>query len=139
VPVSDERPGGPSQGLGLRDVVDMLRDDAAGAELRSGQALSALEGRVMAAISGVDGKLGKYIETHAGDHLAIKTTEEVSHARYDAFIAANALDQARRDGALGVVRYVVELFGRNWKALLPLAGAVAAVTGAVHVSIGVGA
>lgn len=138
-PVGDERPGSLGEGLGLRDVVDMLRDDAAGAELRGQQALNALESRVMAAIGGVDGKLGKYIEVHAGDHLAMKTTQEVANARFDAFIASNQLEQARRDGALGVVRYLVELFGRNWKAMLPLAGAVAALTGAVHISIGVGA
>ncbi len=123
-------------GLGLRDVVELLRDDAAAAELRGKKGLDELEVRLMAAIGGVRSDLGKYIETHAGDHTAIKTTSEVAHARYDAFIAANAIDQARRDGALGTIRYMLDLLGRNWKAIAALAAGIAAATGNVRIVIG---
>lgn len=134
--MADDPIGGPASGLSFRDVVDMVRDDAAAAELRATKALEAMEARVMGAIGGVRGDLGKYIETHAGDHVAMRTTTEVAHNRYDAFISANAIDNARRDGALGIVRYVVDLLGRNWKALAATALGIAAATGSLHISIG---
>lgn len=134
--MSDEPSYRASAALALRDVVDMLRDDAAAAELRSGKALEALEVRLMGAIGGVRGDLGKYIDTHAGDHQAMRTTSEIHFAKYDAYIAANAIDQARRDGALGIARYVIDLLGRNWQVVGLIVAGVAAATGAVHISIG---
>ena len=44
---------------------------------------------------------------------------------------------ARRDGALGMTRLVIDTFGKNWKAIVALAGAILAASGNVHVSLGV--
>lgn len=134
--MADEPSGGPGPGLGLRDVLDMLRDDAAAAESRGQRLLDDMERRVMSAIGDARSDLGKYIAAHDGDHLAMRTSSEVAHSRYDTFIAANAIDQARRDGALGIVRYVADLLGRNWKALAAGAVAIAAATGSLRITIG---
>jgi hypothetical protein len=51
------------------------------------------------------------------------------------------LAAARRDGALGVFRFVVEQVSRHWQPLAALigtmAGLVAFLTGSIHIVIGV--
>lgn len=127
----------PRAALGLGDVVDLLRDDGAAAELRSQRLLEALEGRVMAAIVTLRSDMDKGWATHGADHLAQRTESELAHKRFDSYVAGATLDAARRDGALGMVRLVIDTFGRNWKAIAAGAGLVLAATGGVHISIGV--
>jgi hypothetical protein len=69
----DARSNGNGSRLSLGDVVDLLRDDAAAAELRGQRGRDELEGRLMAAIRQVSGQLDRYIEVHAGDHRASRT------------------------------------------------------------------
>jgi hypothetical protein len=63
------------------------------------------------------------------------------HARFDAFIRNAELAQARRDGTLGVFRFVVELLGRYYRPIgaliMTLGMIVAAATGALTISIGI--
>lgn len=122
--------------LGLAEVVELLRGDGAAAELRNQRLLDALEHRVMGAISDVRSDLTRYEQAHGAEHQAIRTTSEVAHQRFDSFIAGASLDAARRDGALGITRLIIDTFGRNWKAIAALAAGVAAASGHVQISIG---
>lgn len=122
--------------LGLPDVVDLLRDDAAAAELRQQRNLDAMELRVMGAIGAVRADLTSYEAAHGKEHAAQRFESESAHKRFDDFIGKAEIAKAHADGALGVVRYVADLLGRNWKAIAAVAGVVLAATGNVHVSIG---
>lgn len=123
--------------LGLREVLDLLRDDGAAAERRTQRLVDAMEGRVMEAISEVRGDLVRYEAVHGGEHVAQRTSSELAHQRFDAFIASSTLEAARRDGALGMTRLILDTFGRNWKAIAAAAAAILAATGGVRISIGV--
>lgn len=134
--------GGSSNGsrLGLADVVDMLRSDGAASEARGQRLLDDAERRLMGAIQSVSSDLGHYIEIHGHDHTALRAESAAAHGRFDAFIESSKLVQARKDGALGVTRYLVELVSGNAGALvkvaIAIAGALLAVSGNVHIDIG---
>jgi hypothetical protein len=63
------------------------------------------------------------------------------HARFEAFMRNAELAAARRDGYLGVFRFVVELLGRYYRPIgaliVTLAVALAAITGALTVAVSV--
>lgn len=115
----------------------MLRDDAARAEHRQQQSLDAMELRVMAAINAARSDLTSFEAAHGREHVAQRSESESSHLEFRAFMAKVDLAKARQDGTLGVLRYLADLLGRNWKAIAGLAVMVAAATGSIHISIGV--
>jgi hypothetical protein len=109
--------------------------------------LSALEGRLMYAIAENRRALTDYSTSHNGIHVAERletqaafAESKVAHARFDAYIESSKISQARRDGALGVVRYLIELVGTNGRGLLQvgiaLAGILLALSGNVHIDLG---
>lgn len=107
-------------------------------------ARDAMEARLMAAIARVESTvagtrtdLNNYERAHGDEHAAIRKTSDEAHARFDTFIRGTEIAAARQDGALGVLRFVADLAGRNWKAIAAVATGVAALTGAVHISLGV--
>lgn len=134
--MGNEQLGRSGAGLGLADVVDLLRDDAAAAELRAQRNLEAMELRVMTAINAARADLTTYETAHGKEHVAQRVESEEVHKRFDAFIASSTIAQAHRDGTLGVVRFMLELLGRNWKALAALAAGIAAASGNLRVVIG---
>lgn len=77
-----------------------------------------LEQRIMAAVTG-------FVTAHGAVHDSDKAENERDHAIFTAFIRNAELAQARRDGALGVFRFAVELVSRNWKPLTVVLGAFA--------------
>ena len=116
-------------GLGLIAALDRLRDDWR-------EDLGGLEGRVMTAIGESGRQFGAYREEHGREHIAQRGDSEAAHKRFDAFISAAAVAQARRDGALGVMKFIADALGRNWKALAAIGGTVALLLGNVHVNVG---
>jgi hypothetical protein len=130
----------PTNGYGLYGVLDALRSDMR-------EDLNALEGRVMGAIAENRRQLSDYAARHSEDHAALRSEwnagaleANVAHARYDAWIESEKIGQARKDGSLGVVRYLVTLVAANASGLvrvgLTIAALVLAGSGAVHLSIG---
>ena len=110
--------------------IDRLRDDVR-------EDLGASEKRVMTAIEDATRTFGGYRDEHGREHVAMRGDSEAAHKRFDAFIASQSVAQARRDGALGVVRFLVELAGANWKAILALGLALYAALGNLEISIGI--
>jgi hypothetical protein len=90
-------------------------------------------------LGGLRDDLQTYMTTHGADHQAADRESADAHGRFDTFIRNAEIAAARRDGALGVVRFLFELFSRHSPALVRVAVAVAAaalvVSGNVHVSI----
>lgn len=122
--------------LGLADVVDLLREDAAAAELRQQRNLDAMELRVMTAINGTRADLTNYEAAHGREHVAQRVESETAHKTFDDFMEKASIAKAHQDGALGVVRYLTDLLGRNWKAIASIAAGAALVTGNVRIVIG---
>lgn len=134
-PMTDE-PSSRVAVLGLADVVDLLREDAASAELRQQRNLDAMELRVMTAINATRADLTSYEASHGKEHVAQRVESEQAHKRFDDFMHTASIAQAHRDGTLGVVRFLIELLGRNWKAIAAGALALLAASGNIRVVIG---
>lgn len=90
-------------------------------------------------LAGLRDDLQNYMTSHGNDHQAADRDRADAHGRFDAFIRNAEITAARRDGALGVMRFAFELFSRHSPALIRVAAAIAGaalvVGGNVHVSI----
>lgn len=89
--------------------------------------------------SRVSDSVTNYTLNHAQEHAVQAAVATDRHAQINAFIEGAKLDQARRDGALGIVRYVFELVsthsGAIVKVILAVAGALLVVNGNLNVSV----
>lgn len=105
--------------------IDGLRDDMREDNVR-------LEGRIMAVVTG-------FQAAHAAVHDSDRLENDRAHAVFEAFIRNAELNQARRDGALGVFRFAIEVVARNWRPITMILAAVTAVlfaaTGDVRIEI----
>jgi hypothetical protein len=112
----------------LLEAFDRVRD-----ELRDEMHKS--EGRVMTAILEVRERLEQGEVTHAGIHAAEGESRAIAHARFEDFMHKAELAAARRDGALGILRFSVDLLGRNWRGIAAAGAAAWFVLGGVHVQV----
>lgn len=76
--------------------------------------------------------------THAGIHAVEGESRSIAHSRFEAFMQRAELEAARRDGALGIIRFAFDLVGRNWRGIVALGGAAAVILGNVQVEVGLG-
>lgn len=97
----------------VREDIGQLRDDMREDNQR-------LEDRIMTVVTG-------FQTAHGAVHEGDRAENDAAHVRFDAFIRNAELVQARRDGALGVFRFAVELLSRNWKPLTVVLTAITAV------------
>lgn len=114
----------------LESLRDDVREDIASLRSQVRQDLAASESRLMATFTG-------YTVAHAADHDSHSKTSDAAHMRFDAWIRAAELAQARRDGALGVFRFVLAELSRNWKPLTAIITSIAVGTAFVTGSIGI--
>lgn len=134
----DASPNGHSATGALLRAVEELRADAREdiGQLRDDmrEDLAAMERRVM-------GALTDFTVAHGAEHAAGRAEAAAAHDHFDAFIKANELEQARKDGALGLVRFVVELTSRHARPLVSILFAAAAAagiaTGSIHIGISI--
>lgn len=109
---------------GDTDLLEAL--DRVRAELRDEIRLS--EGRVMGAFESAT-------VTHAGIHATEGESRSIAHARFEDFMRKAELAQARRDGAIGIIRFTVDLVGRNWRGIVALGATVAVLLGNIRVEV----
>lgn len=114
----------------LLEAFDRVRD-----ELR--REVRESEGRVQASLADLRDDFEAATKTHAGIHAVEGEARSIAHKRYEDFMLSAELAQARRDGALGVIRFSVDLIGRNWRGIAAVAIGLGVVLGNVHVGIGV--
>lgn len=107
--------------------------------------LGAVEGRMTARVVAIEAKQAesrKLIEEFAGSHGEMHEAEaadrRAAHGEFYAYIRSAELDRARRDGALGIIRYGVELVSRHAGRLVQVILATAALIGIATGSIEVG-
>lgn len=118
---------------GLADLVEIFRAD-----------LRDLEGRLRSDIGDVEDRLTAKIDTGTFNHAKLHDEERVErreiHGKLAEFIRSRELAEARRDGALGALRFTVELVSRHSGQLGYLAGALAVIlgflTGTLRVEVG---
>jgi predicted phage gp36 major capsid-like protein len=105
----------------VREDVGHLRDDMR-------EDLERLESRLMTTLT-------DYIRVHSDDHTAMRRESESVHARLLDFVRSQELAQARRDGAIGVARYAIELFARHARPLALVMSSAAALLGVLSGAI----
>ncbi|HKZ75814.1 MAG TPA: hypothetical protein VJ259_04045 [Actinomycetota bacterium] len=115
--------------FGLITALEALRADVR-------EDIGAMEGRVTASIEGVRREFVEYGKAHGDEHAASRAATEAVHARFDTFIRSSEISQARRDGLLGAIRFVLDVGSRNWKLLALVFGALGLALGNVHVNVG---
>lgn len=145
--MSDERNQPPELiATGFAALVEGLRSDVREdiRDLRT--ELGAVEGRMTARVASIEVKQAesrKLIEEFAGAHGEMHEAEaaerRAAHSDFYNYIRSAELDRARRDGALGVVRYGVELVskhaGRLVQVILATAALLGIATGAIEVGV----
>lgn len=147
----DGLPQPPGNGYALLNALDRfradMREDFSDLRDEARSDIHDLEVRLMAAIADNRRALTDYSTTQGELHRAERNETEAAfaeskraHVRFDEFIATSKLSQARRDGALGATRYVVELLASNASALvrIAMASGLAAwlASGSIHISLG---
>lgn len=132
---------------GFQLLVEGLRDDVREdiRDLRT--ELGRVEERVTARVAAVEvgqadtrGLIEQFATDHGREHELEADDRRQAHGTFYDFIRATELDKARRDGALGIVRWSIETLSKNAPRLigiiLSLATALGVVTGAISVSVG---
>lgn len=133
--------------IGVAGLLESLRDDVREDISGLRDELGRSEGRVTARVDAVDlaqretrALIERFAGDHGREHEAEAEDRRQTHSTFYEFIRAAELDDARRDGALGVVRWGVELTSRHAPRLvaviLALAGAFGVATGNVSVAVG---
>jgi hypothetical protein len=109
----------------LRDDMGQLRDD-----MREDNA--ALEHRVMSALT-------DFSAAHGREHATEREESRLAHDRFDQFVRAAELAQARRDGVLGVFRFLLEQTSRHSgpivRILVTAGGVLAVASGAIRLEV----
>lgn len=122
---------------GLRADIRDLRDDVR-------EDLVALEGRVTARVAAVEaeqastrGLIEQFATDHAREHENEAEERRMTHGQFYDFIRAWELDRARRDGALGIVRWSIETLSAHAPRLVGLVLAIATALGLASGTISV--
>lgn len=115
--------------LGVAGLLESLRDDVR-------EDIAALRDDVKEARA----LIVDFSTNHGQLHEIEASDRRDAHGTFYAFIRAQEVADARRDGALGVLRFTIELFSKHAPRLvaviLALAGALGVATGNVSVGIG---
>lgn len=132
---------------GFAGLTDGIRVDMRAMEGRLREDAAQVEERVTARVVAVETgqrDLRTYIESFAGDHAKEHEAEGVerraAHGTFYEFIRAAELDKARRDGALGLVRFGAELLSKHGKSIawiiVALGTAAGFATGSIDLAVG---
>jgi hypothetical protein len=120
----------------IRDLRTDLRGEMARSEDRMTTRVIAMEQHQTA----THALLSDYAKSHGDQHEAEAVERRREHGAFYDFIRRQELDEARRDGALGVARYGIELLSKHGtniaKVIIAVAGLVLAASGELHVAVG---
>lgn len=140
---ADVQPGRPladAIGFGFQTIIEGLRRDVR-------EDIKELREELRESVGGVDDKITqagadwlRFTVDHGREHEADAEERRLAHTKFYEFIRTAELDAARRDGALGVIRFVIEKVSANSTRLVAvivaLASAILAITGQVHFVVG---
>lgn len=140
-------PPADSIAVGLQALVEGLRDDVR-EDIRDLRVeLGETEKRVTARVEAVASDqrdtrqlIEDFAKGHGLEHEQEAEERRNVHGLFYDFIRKFELDQARRDGALGIARYSVELLSANAPRLIAIiaaaAGAIGLASGSINIEIG---
>jgi hypothetical protein len=149
--MTDERSQPPDLiATGIAGLIDGVRRDTLGAidalrdDVREDN--RELEGRVSAQIGALSDRQAdthklvvEFTKGHSQEHEDEATERRKTHGEFYDFIRAAELDKARRDGALGVLRFMFELTSKHAGRIVQVLLATAALLGIASGSITIGA
>lgn len=138
----DEQPTGPQQlATGFGDFFEAFRADIRALDERLTGQLEDVRADVREDNQRVEDRLMAALQTmatvHAREHSEEDADRERVHERFEKFIKAAELAQARKDGALGVFRFVVEVVGRNARPIAQICAGAGILLGVLSGSISV--
>jgi hypothetical protein len=148
--VSDEHPGRPladAIGLGFQTLIEGLRDDVREDIREVKVELGKVEERVSARVAAVDvaqrdtrAYLESFANGHGVEHEKEAEERRATHGLFYDFIRKAELDAARRDGALGVARYSIELVSKHAGRIIAILTTLGLLGGLAsgNISIGIG-
>jgi len=94
-----------------------------------------MEQRVTGSIGELRDDFEVFVQAHAREHQEHGTWSQERYAEIMSRFHAADIDAARRAGALGVLRFVADLAGRNWKVIATLAVAALAALGNIRIEV----
>lgn len=144
--MADERNQPPDLiATGFAALIEGLRSDVREDIRDMRTEMGAMEGRVTARVATIEQRQAEtrelildFAKGHGELHEEESTERRKAHGEFYGFIRKAELDAARRDGALGVVRYGVELVSKHAGRLVQVILATAALIGIATGSISVG-
>jgi hypothetical protein len=132
---------------GLAGLIEGLRDDVR-EDIRDLRGeLGRTEERVTARVASLELKQGEtrellidFAKGHGEEHEEEATERRAAHSTFYEFMRTREIQEARRDGALGVIRFGVELVSKHSPRLVQIALALTALlgiaTGSIHLAVG---
>jgi len=132
--------------IGFQSLIEGLRDDVRedirDLRIEVGESEKRVSARVESVAEDQRGTrrfIEEFASSHSEEHEAEAIDRRVTHTAFYEFIRHFELDKARRDGALGIARYSVELVSQHAPRLIALIAAMAAAlgiaTGNLHISL----
>jgi hypothetical protein len=132
---------------GLSGLIESVRTDIRALDARQREDLAQMEGRVTARVTALEARqsetfelVTEYAKNHGEEHEAEAVERREAHGKFYDFIRAAEVAEARRDGALGVLRFTVEQLSRHSARIVQIVLALAALlgiaSGAVSVDVG---
>lgn len=97
--------------------------------------LGRMEHRMTGAIGELREDFEVFVQGHAREHEAHGAWSQERYAEIMGRFHAADIDAAKRAGALGVLRFVADLAGRNWKVIATLAIASLAALGNIRIEV----
>jgi hypothetical protein len=99
--------------------------------------LVASEKRVMTALEMARLEFADYSKAHANEHATRRVEVDGKLSTLGEFMKTREIQIARQDGALGVIRFLLDAGGRNWQLIGVLLGFLGLALGNVTLQVGV--
>lgn len=121
--------------LGLRDVLNLLREDIRLAGERYNDELAATEKRISADLESIRQASLTYQANHLEVHNRRAADTDALHKELAAKLQSQVVVEARRAGALAVGLLIIQTIGRNWQAIAVLLGLLGLLLGRIDVNV----
>lgn len=121
--------------LGLRDVLNLLREDIRLAGVRYNDELAATERRISADLESIRQASLTYQANHLEVHNRRAADTDALHKELAAKLQSQVVVEARRAGALAVGLLIIQTIGRNWQAIAVLLGLLGLLLGRIDVNV----
>lgn len=120
----------------ISQTADQLRDDFRERDQQLREDQQRMESRLVTAIQDLRGDFEGWTVAHARIHDGHDTWSQRAYQELVDRVSTIDIAQARKEGALGLGRWLIEILGRNWQVLAIIVTALLAILGNIHVNLG---